>query len=136
MTDQKQPLRISVPIRKFNTELRTVYGFASVSTKNGELVEDAHGDMISSDELVKAAHDFVRFFRTGMEMHNGTMVGEVVECAVFTKDVQEALGIDLGLEGMWIGYRVYDEDVWQKFLSGVYKAFSIGGFATRVQIDG
>jgi hypothetical protein len=72
------------------------------------------------------------YYRTAKEMHQGDGIGEIVECAVITKDTQEAWGVDLGLEGMWIGMKIYDQRVWELFKNGTYKAFSIGGYGTRI----
>lgn len=37
--------------------------------------------------------------------------------------------------GWWIGFRVTDDDVWEKVKSGEYSMFSIGGTAIREEVE-
>lgn len=124
-------------ITKSDDERRMVYGFANVIEKDGEPVVDLQGDVISEDELVKAAHEFMRSYRDGHEMHEGITKGEIVESIVLTKDVQRALGIDksLNVVGWFIGYHVHDDATWKEVKKGKLRAFSIGGFASRHPIE-
>lgn len=106
-----------------------IFGFASVA----EIV-DAHGDIISSSELEKAAYDFVLHSRAGHEMHQTKTVGRLIESIVFTKEKLKALGLpeDSLRNSWWVGFKIDDEEVWQKIKSGEYKMFSIGGKARRI----
>lgn len=136
----QKALRIDVPITKFNDELRTVYGWASVNAEDGTLVTDTQDDQVEDAELIKAAHDFVSSSRAGGVLHArsaaGTAhrMGDVVESLVLTPDIQKALGVDLGKTGWFIGYRVNDDDAWELVKSGKLKAFSIGGRARRIPV--
>jgi hypothetical protein len=131
---------ITVPILKYNDELSTVYGWASVNSEGGEIVTDHQDDQVVDAEIVKAAHDFITSSRTGGVLHarqdDGSPYrgGDIVESVVMTPDVQKALGIDLGRTGWFIGYRVDDADVRALVKSGALKAFSIGGRARRVPV--
>lgn len=131
---------ITVPIAKFDEELKTVYGWASVNTEKGMVVTDHQDDQVSDAEIVKAAHDFISSSRTGGLLHARTddgsahRGGDIVESLVMTPDVQKALGIDLGKTGWFIGYRVDDPDAWTLVKNGTLKAFSIGGKARRVPV--
>ena len=61
------------------------------------------------------------------EMHRRVGIGDgLVECMMITKDKQEALGIDLGKEGLWVGFKV-DAEAFAKVKSGKLRAFSLGG---------
>lgn len=112
-----------------------VYGWASVTEKDGQIVVDSQDDVITTDDLVKAAHEFVLSSRRHADMHMaGSHVGDIVESLVFTADVQKALGIDLGQIGWFIGVKVSDPAVWKRIKSGEYKAFSIGGTGKRVPL--
>ena len=128
--------QFTAQIQKANLEQRLVYAWVSVIEENGVPVVDHDGDVIEEQELQKAIHDFMRYYRAGKEMHKqDSWVSEVVEMTVFTKDVQAALGIDLGKVGAFACFKVWDDAVWEKVKSGEYTAFSIGGTAERVEID-
>lgn len=118
-------------ITKFDEELRMIWGWASVSTVAGEPVVDLQGDIIETGELQKAAHEYVAESRRGDELHRTKGTGMIVDSLVFTKEIQKALGIDLGMEGWFIGYKVGKDEPWEKVKSGEYRAFSIGGSGER-----
>lgn len=132
MKSKTEPFTISQEIRKIDDEKRLVFGWASVVEKDGKPVVDHHGDMISVDELVQSAHNFVSASRQAKAMHEGDQVGEFVESMVFTHDIQKALGINLGFVGWWVGMKVKKESVWQDIKAGKFKMFSIGGTAYRI----
>ena len=60
---------------------------------------------------------------------------ELVESVIFTKDLQDSLGIDLGKEGWFVGFRITDDNLLQKVQDGTYTMFSIGGVCTKEDID-
>lgn len=125
---------------KFNAEIiekkedqRLVFGWASVIEKDGETVVDSQGDTISEQELEKAFYDFVLNARAAGEMHVRKDAGTLVECIVFTKEKQKALGIDLGQVGAWVGFKL-DGNTFAKVKDGTYKMFSIGGTGVREDV--
>ena len=71
-------------------------------------------------------------------MHQRGGVGHVIESIVFTKEKAAALGIpaDILPEGWWIGFKITDDEVWEKIKSGEYSMFSIEGEAIREPIEG
>lgn len=118
-------------IEKLDEEKRIAYGWFSVIEQDGEAVVDSHGDIIREPTLVKAVHDFILEARAGKVMHQGRRVADVIESIVFTKDVQKALGIDLGRVGWFGAMKFRDEEVWSRVKSGELPAFSIGGVGKR-----
>lgn len=131
---------VSVPIMKVDDSLHVVYGWSTVNEDNGQTVTDHQGDRIETGELVKAMHDFMMSSRQGGIMHfaeNGKALkgGEIVECIVFSPEVQKALGIDLKKVGAFIGYKVHDDAIWKLVKDGTLKAFSIGGSGVRVPVE-
>ncbi len=122
----------AVTIVKVDDELRVVWGWASVIAEKGAVVVDAHGDTISEKTLVKAAHSFAGIRRI-KRMHEGAPIGEMVESVVLTPALQKALGIDLGLTGWLIAWKVHDEATWADVKAGKLPALSIGGTARRVE---
>lgn len=124
---------ISANVCKLDEDKRLVYGWASVIEENGQPVVDKQGDIIKTDELVEAAHDFMLNHRMAKKMHRGNRVGDVVESMLFTEDVQKSLGIDLGKVGWFIGMKIHDDKTWESFKSGELSAFSIGGKGKRIE---
>jgi hypothetical protein len=126
--------RLTARITKVDEDQRLVSGWFSVIEDGGERVVDAQGDVISEAALVKAAHDFMRDSRAGKAMHQGRRAADVVESIVFTRDLQKALGIDLGKVGWFATMKVRDDEVWKRVKSGELCAFSIGGTGRRRKI--
>lgn len=126
--------------KEFNTpgslEKGLVYGWASVIEKDGQIVTDHEGDRIEIDELTQAAHNFISKSRNGGILHDesGHHIGHIVESVVFSKELQKALGIDLGKVGWLVGYQIVDPRVKMLAKSGMLKAFSIGGKGKRVPV--
>lgn len=126
---EKGEFEIQAEVINKNEEKRIVYGWASVIEVDGQEVVDKHEHIIEVDELVNAAHKYMIESREAHEMHKGEPKGVTVESIVLTEDVQKALGVDLGKVGWFIAQKIYDDETWEGFKSGKYKAFSIGGTA-------
>lgn len=130
-----------IPIAKADDSLQVVWGFASVIEENGAPIVDGQGDVIYPVELQKTAHEFMRASRAGGFMHakdpggRAYQVGEVVESVVLTRELQKALGIDLGMAGWLIGMHIPDKALWAKVKSGELSAFSIGGSGQRTDVE-
>jgi hypothetical protein len=132
-TKEARAKRLAGEIVCKNEDQRLVFGWASVIEENGQPVVDKQNDIITAEELEKGAYDFALHARIGGEMHRKE-AGRLVESMVFTLEKQQALGIDLGKVGWWVGFQVSSDDAWQKVKSGELKAFSIGGKAGREDI--
>ena len=116
-----------------NDEQRLVYGWFSVVEKNGEPVVDTQDHIITADVLQKAVHSFIMQSRVGKVMHEGEPVSVLVDSMVFTKEVQAALGIDLGAVGWFGAFKVLDDATWAAVKKGELPAFSIAGFAVGTE---
>ena len=122
-------------VKKTNDDQMLAFGWASVTvTAGGLIVEDYHEDTIATEEIEKAAYEFVELYREGGEMHERGGCAVLIESMLFTKSKMDALGIadDVLPEGWWVGFRVIDPDVWNKVKDGTYPMFSIEGTAERV----
>lgn len=117
-----------------DTERNCVGGWAYVSKKAGEVVTDHSGDTWSIEEVEKTAHQFVSDCRVGGESHTTTGGAELVESIVFSKALQDALGIDLGKEGWFVVFKVTDPDLLEKVQKGTLSMFSIGGSGVREEV--
>jgi hypothetical protein len=126
---------VSGNISKLDVAKRQVFGFASVTTVKSTEVVDLQGDTISDEECENAAYEFVLNSRIAGEMHKKLGVGNLIESIFFSKEKQRALGIDLGKVGWWVGFQVTDDAVWEKVVSGLYKAFSIAGTASWEDVE-
>ena len=126
---------IEADIMKFDEEQRLVYGWASIVEEDGKELVDKQGDIIETQDLINAAHEYMLESREAHERHAGVKKGETVESIVFTKDVQKALGIDLGKVGWFICQKIYDDETWEKVKSGELSAFSIGGRGERIPVE-
>lgn len=118
-------------ILKADDEERIVWGWASISTINGEIVTDKQGDQIKPETMRKAATQFMLSSRMAKAMHEGEGIGEVVHSFPLTKEVAQLLGIYSPIEGWIVAMKVHSEEVWKRVKSGELKAFSIGGKGKR-----
>lgn len=127
-------------IYKTDDDKRLVFGWASVSIKvDGEQLEDRQEDMIDPEDLEEAAYEYVLNFRDTGEEHIPTMrkKGKLVESCVFTAEKQKAMGIPEGILPIawWIGFKIEDDEAWEKVKNGTYKMFSIEGKAKRIPVE-
>lgn len=127
---------LSFKFEKASATGEFVRGWASVIEQDGKPVEDWQGDVISMDDLRKAAHRFVTDQRVAKAMHKGAKVGEVVESVIIDDAFAKAMGITDTRRGWWIGMQVHDEAVRKRIKSGELAAFSIGGKGKRTKIEG
>ena len=122
-------------VTKIDSEQRIVYGFASVVSKNGEMVVDRQGDVITAEEMEKAATNFMLGARNGLTMHKGEPTTTIVHSLPLTKQVMDAFGITSDKEGWLIAVKVHDDDTWDRMKKGEFTGFSIGGRARKVRLD-
>lgn len=127
-------------IYKTDDDKRLVFGWASVSiTVDGEQLEDRQKDMIDPEDLEEAAYEYVLNFRDTGEEHIPTMrkKGKLVESCVFTAEKQKAMGIPEGILPIawWIGFKIEDDEAWEKVKNRTYKMFSIEGKAKRIPVE-
>lgn len=128
-------LGITFEFEKADNTGRFVRGWASVVSENGKPVTDHQGDIITIDELRKAAHAFVCDARVAKAMHSGQQVGEVVESVVIDDAFAKAVGMSDGKRGWWIAMQINDPAVQAQVRKGVLRAFSIGGRGRRTPVE-
>ena len=127
-------------ITKVDTDKRLVFGWASIAiTADGEQLEDLQHDMIDPEDLEETVYEYVLNFRDTGEQHNPNLrkKGKLVESCVFTAEKQKAMGLPEGIlpVGWWIGFKIEDDEAWEKVKNGTYKMFSIEGKAQRVPVE-
>lgn len=125
-------------ILKSDDEKHLAFGWANVVIRaDGEVIEDWQKDIVEPEELENAAYNFVLLYREGGEMHERGGAAVLIESVVFTEEKMAAMGIPAGTlpVGWWIGFKVIDDDVWEKVKDGTYPMFSIEGSAERVEVE-
>jgi len=113
---------------------KVAYGWAYVTESDATTVVDHSGDTWDIAQVEKTAHQFVCDCRVGGESHVFKGGAELVESLVFSKAVQEALGIDLKKQGWFVGFKITDETLLEKIEKGELSMFSIGGNGNREAI--
>jgi len=150
---EKSEFEIVGNIAKLEPDIHLVFGFFSIVSINGKLIEDTQGDRISAEVLEESAYDFVLNARTGGDMHGTDSttglvrgVGRLVESIVFTEEKQAAMRAALQSQGVdaeldlkcvcwWGGFKIDSEDTWKRITTGELRAFSIGGRGKRDKIE-
>lgn len=112
---------------KVDESLGLVLGYAIVCNIEGEPYYDLHGDHIPEESMLKAAVDFMENSRTMKEMHAGKGKGAVVFAWPMTEEIAKAFSITTKTTGLLVAVKPDDPAVLEKFRSGEYTGFSIGG---------
>ena len=123
-----------IEFAKLDHERRLAFGWAYVSEQDGELVVDHSGDFIDKAALTDLEDAAYRFVLEFNDRFDGG-VTKLVESLVITPEKLDAMGVTGGTTGWWVGFRVFEDDVWAKVKDGTYSGFSIRGTGTREQID-
>jgi uracil-DNA glycosylase len=114
-------------IFKADEERRLVYGVISESD-----MVDAQGDVMSARTIEDMAHDYLIRSRKFDERHNWKAVAATLVESWIVREDTYLFGQLVKAVSWVIGVKVFDDMIWQKVKSGVYKAFSIGGKGVRV----
>ena len=126
---------------KFDNPKKQAFGFASVVEVDGKPIIDKQGDLITEEDLEKAAYDFMQNSRVGGDMHERAgddprHVSDVIESMVFTKEKIQALGLPSDFPvSWWIGVQYKDDAAWEDVAKNKRVGFSIHGKGRRVPIS-
>jgi hypothetical protein len=126
---------------KTDDDKRQVFGWASVVEVDGQPVVDRQGDWITPDEIEKAAYEYVVKSRVGGHQHKRTETGafhasDMIESVVFTPEKIAKMGLpDDFPVGWWVGYKVNDDETWNKVKNRDITGFSIHGKGRRQSVD-
>ena len=116
----------SLEILKVDDSLGLVLGYGIICTEEGEDYFDLQGDHIPEDAMLKAATDFMLNSRKADTMHDFEEMGTVVFAWPMTEEIAKAYELDPVRTGLMIARKPSDE-VLEKFKSGEFTGFSIGG---------
>jgi hypothetical protein len=118
----------SAKILKADDERQIVYGVVMEPDS-----VDSQGDVISADEIEKAAHRFLVKSRIIGDRHRRKAPAVPVESYVAPDDLE--LGGQPVKAGSWVlGVYVADPELWQQIKRGEYESFSVGGFGVREEV--
>lgn len=117
----------TVDVLKVDDALGVVFGWAMVCTEDGEDYYDSQDDHIPEAAMLKAATDFMGSSRVLGDMHQKAEGGTVLFAFPLTADVAKSFGIECKTTGLMIGVKPANEATLEKFRSGEYTGFSIGG---------
>lgn len=138
----KSSTKFAAEITKFDTSQQLVFGWANVMKHaDGSDVDDTQGDIVDTPEAIaafeKAVYEYVELTGSGDEMHENYGVAQIVESFFVTPDKLEKMGLSSedSPTGWFVGFKVYDLEVFEKVVTGEYPMFSIVGTGNRVEID-
>lgn len=123
---------LKMEVVKVNSELGLVFGWGIICKIDGEPYFDSQRDHIPEDAMLKVTADFMEKSRMSGEMHARDAVGEpvrdgdIVFSFPLTTEVAKALEIETRKTG-WLVAIKPSPAVLDKYKSGEYKGFSIGG---------
>jgi len=116
-------------VLKRDDEKQIVYGAVLVPE-----VIDLQGEVISEEDIEKAAHDYMIRSRNIDVMHSKNVTCYVVESYIAPSDIE--INGSIVKKGTWImGVYVPDKDVWTQVRMGKLKGFSIYGLANTEPAD-
>jgi len=127
-----EPVQKSIVIAKADKPKQIVYGVVYQPD-----VVDAHGDMMTAEEIEKAAHGFMQaksIYNIDKQHDLEADEGYVVESYIAPCDMQ--LGDQTIKKGSWVaGVKVTNEDTWSAIEKGEITGFSMWGIGKRVKLD-
>lgn len=118
---------LNVSVTKVDDQLGIVFGYAIVCQEDGRDYYDIQGDFIPEESMLRAAAGFMAGRRAAKAQHAGGPVGQVVFGYPLTKDIAAALDIQISRTGFVVGMKPDDADTLEKFATGEFTGFSIGG---------
>lgn len=124
-------------VLKLDTARRIVYGWAYlVKDVDGKQVVDHSGDFVpDAQNLEDVAVEYVLKSREGDVMHDMVAKSALVESFVLTPEKATEMGIKTDRVGWWVGFKVLDDKVWKRVVSGELKMFSIHGSGIRTKVE-
>lgn len=119
-------------IVKVDADLGLVFGYAIVCLEKGVPHFDLQGDHIPEATMLKASLDFAENSQVAKDMHGhgeygDQSVGSVPFLFPMTTEIAKALDIKIEKSGLLIAMKPSKSDILEKFKSGEYTGFSIGG---------
>jgi len=116
-------------IAKVDSSLGLVIGWGLVCKINSENYFDTQGDHIPEDAMLEAATEFMTSSRMVKDMHGGeALPGSIVFAFPLTTEIAKAFGIETNMTGLMVAMKPDSPEILEKYKSGEYTGFSIGGY--------
>lgn len=133
--------KIDAKVIKVDRALGLVFGWAIICKQNGQDYYDLNIDdggervpeHIPEPAMLKAATDFMENSRVAKEMHTGEETGSYVFAFPLTTDIAKAMGIVTKTTGLMVAMKPSDKTILDKYASGEFRGFSIGGQRVRTE---
>lgn len=124
----------NMQVCKVDTGLGLVFGWAQICKVNGEDYYDSDNqhmpEAVTLGDNESGWLGFMKTARVHKAMHDGKQVGDVVFAFPAFSDIMKSLGFEpIGKTGIIAAVQVSDKPTLQKFHSGEYTGFSVGGSA-------
>lgn len=117
---EEEEFYVEAAIVKTLDEKRLAYGIFLVP-----FVEDLQGDIVSDDQVQKAAHEFLMRSRRIRDMHANDIKADLVESAIAPPGGMNWHGKFVP-EGTWVGaVKVQDPEEWLLIKQGKRRGFSV-----------
>lgn len=130
--DDGSQLDMTFEVLKVAEAESIVYGWAVISSIDGEPYFDTDNEHISGEVIRKASTDFMLGQRIANDSHTPDDIGVVVHSFPLTEDIAKAMGVSSRISGWMVGVKT-DAETLAKFKSGEYKGFSIEGLIEGVE---
>ncbi len=127
-TKKRYDFQAYMEIRKMDSKLRVVSGPVLIPYK-----KDQQGDIVRPEWIARAAITFAERYGKAKFMHSRPLNAKLVENIVLPSPLR-VNGKVFPAGTWWIGFKIYDDTVWDLIEKGKIKGFSIGGTATRKKI--
>lgn len=119
---------VTTNVCKVDDSLGLIFGYAMVCKIDGEDHFDLQGHHIPEDTMLKVLAKFMEGENiVAKEMHTGEQVGTFLFAFPMTTDIAKALDIDVKQTGALIAMKPDNQTTLNKFKSGEFTGFSIGG---------
>ncbi len=114
---------------KIDEDHGIVFGWGIICKIDGVDYFDTQGDHIPEDTMLTASVDFQKNFRTGKAMHRGEDIADIAFLFPMTSDIAKAFFDieELKKSGLMIGWKPHTPELLEKYRSGEWTGFSIGG---------
>lgn len=127
---------------KVNKSLGLVFGWAMICKKDGKDYYDLNVDSdsgkrvpehITESAMLNSSVEFMENSRVAKDMHKGEAQGTVVFAFPLTTDIAKAMGLNTATTGLMVAIKPRSKELLEKFASGEYTGFSIGGKRVTVE---
>jgi hypothetical protein len=128
--EKSDEFKEELQICKLDVAKQIVYGAFLIPNK-----ADHAGDVISSEDVEKVAHEFLTKYREIDEMHHKEKTeADIIESAIAWENGMKYYGKEIPI-GTWFGaVKVYNKNIWEKIEAGIYKGFSVRITGKREEI--